>query len=148
MSMVDNTGRTTTNDRPINRTTDDRPVGQLVSDASEQLTRLVRDEMRLAMAELQQKGKRGGVGTGLFGAAGVLAFYGGAALVACVILALALVIAPWLSALLVGLAVLALAAVAALLGKKQFDAATPPMPEQAVSSLKADVAAVKEGLHR
>lgn len=137
--MADNMGRTRT---------DDRPVGQLVGDASEQLTRLVRDEMRLAVAELQRKGKRGGVGTGLFGAAGVLAFYGGAALVACVILALAAVIAPWLAALLVGIGVLLVAAVVALVGKKQFDAATPPVPEQTMSSVKADVNAVKEGLHR
>lgn len=56
--MADNMGRTRT---------EERPVGQLVGDASEQLTRLVRDEMRLAVAELQQKRKRGGVGTGLFG---------------------------------------------------------------------------------
>jgi hypothetical protein len=61
---------------------EDRPVGQLVSDATEQITRLVRNEMRLAAAELQQKGKRLGVGAGLFGAAGVLALYGGAVLIA------------------------------------------------------------------
>lgn len=71
----------------------DRPVGQLVSDASEQITRLVRAEMRLAVAELQQKGKRlgvgVGVGAGLVGGAGVLAFYGGAALVVALILGLA-----------------------------------------------------------
>lgn len=137
--MADNMGRTRT---------EERPVGQLVGEASEQLTRLVRDEMRLAVAELQQKGKRGGVGTGLFGAAGVLAFYGGAALVATVILALATVIAPWLAALLVGIGVLLVAGVVALAGKKQFGAATPPVPEQTVNSVKADVNAVKEGLHR
>ncbi|MQA63711.1 MAG: phage holin family protein [Actinophytocola sp.] len=137
--MADNMGRTRT---------EERPVGQLVGEASEQLTRLVRDEMRLAVAELQQKGKRGGVGTGLFGAAGVLAFYGGAALVATVILALATVIAPWLAALLVGIGVLLVAGVVALVGKKQFGAATPPVPEQTVNSVKADVNAVKEGLHR
>lgn len=137
--MADNMGRTRT---------EERPVGQLVGDASEQLTRLVRDEMRLAVAEIQRKGKRGGVATGLFGAAGVLGFYGGAALVACVILALAAVIAPWLAALLVGLAVLLVAGVVALVGKKQFGAATPPVPEQTVDSVKADVNAVKEGLHR
>lgn len=137
--MADNMGRTRS---------EERPVGQLVGDASEQLTRLVRDEMRLAVAELQQKGKRGGVGTGLVGAAAVLGFYGGAALVATVILALATVIAPWLAALLVGIGVLLVAGVVALVGKKQFDAATPPVPEQTMNSVKADVNAVKEGLHR
>jgi len=126
----------------------ERPVGQLVSDASEQLSRLVRDEMRLAVAELQQKGKRAGVGAGLFGVAGVLGFYGGAALVACLVLALALVVAPWLAALLVGAAVLLIAGALALAGKKQVQAAVPPVPEGTVASVKKDVEAVKEGLHR
>lgn len=60
----------------------ERPIGQLVTDATERITRLVRDEMRLAAVELQQQGKRLGVGAGLFGAAGVLACYGGAAMTA------------------------------------------------------------------
>lgn len=64
---------------------EDRPVGQLVSDTAKQITRLVRDEMRLAAAELQQKGKRLGVGAGLFGGVGVLTFYGGAVLVAALV---------------------------------------------------------------
>jgi membrane protein len=126
----------------------DRPAGQLISDASEQLSRLVRDEMRLAVAELQQKGKRVGVGAGLFGAAGVAAFYGGGALVACLILALSLVLAPWLSALLVGVAVLGVAGIVALVGKKQVQRGTPPVPEEAVSSVKADIQTVKEGFQR
>lgn len=126
----------------------DRPVGQLISEASEQLSRLVRAEMRLAAAELQQKGKRAGVGAGLFGAAGVLALYGGATLVACLILALALVFAAWLAALIVGAAVLLVAGVLALLGKRQVQRAIPPVPEDAVASVKEDVEAVKEGLHR
>jgi membrane protein len=84
----------------------DRPIGQLVSDATEQITRLVRDEMRLAAAELQHKGKRLGAGAGLIGGAGVLAFYGGAALVAALILGLATQIVAWLAALIVGVAVL------------------------------------------
>src|ERR671916_752550 len=87
----------------------DRPVGQLVSDATEQITRLVRDEIRLAAAELQQKGKRLGVGAGLFGGAGVLALYGGAALVAALILGLATFLVPWLAALIVAVVVLGVA---------------------------------------
>lgn len=127
---------------------DDRSVAQLVSDASEQLSRLVRDEMRLAAAELKQKGKRAGTGAGLFGGAGVLAFYGGAALIASAILALSLVLAPWLAALLVGAVLLLIAAVAGLAGKKQVQRAAPPVPQQAVASVRSDIAAVKEGVRR
>ena len=98
---------------------EDRPVGQLVSDATEQITRLVRDEMRLAATELQQKGKRLGVGAGLFGAAGVLALYGGAVLIAALILGLATVLAPWLAALIVGVVVLAVAGVGCLVREER-----------------------------
>ena len=62
---------------------EDRPVGQLVSDTAKH--QVVHDEMRLVAAELQQKGKRLGVGAGLFGGAGILAFYGGAVLVAALV---------------------------------------------------------------
>ena len=129
-------------------TTDNRTVAQLVTDASEQVSRLVRDEMRLAAVELRRKGTRLGAGAGLMGIAGVLGFYGGAALVACAVLALALVLQPWLAALVVGVVVLLVAGVLALAGKKQVQAATPPVPEKAVGSVKKDVEAVKEGLHR
>lgn len=126
----------------------DRPVGQLVSDATEQMTRLVRDEMRLAAAELQQKGKRLGVGAGLFGGAGVLAFYGGAALVTALILGLATLLAPWLAALIVGMAVLGVAGVLALVGKKEAQRAGSLVPEEAAASVKTDIKTIKEGMHR
>jgi membrane protein len=126
----------------------DRPTAELIGDATEQLTRLVRDEMRLAAAELQQKGKRIGVGAGLFGGASVLAFYGGLALLAGAILALSLVVVPWLAAILVGVAVLLVAAVLALVGKGQVQRATPPLPEATVRNVKADIQAAKEGMQR
>jgi len=126
----------------------DRPVGQLVSDLTEQITRLVRDEMRLAAAELQQKGKRLGVGAGLLGGAGVLAFYGGAALVAALILGLATLLVPWLAALIVGVAVLGVAGGLALVGKKQAQRAGSLVPAEAAASVKADINTIKEGMHR
>ena len=126
----------------------DRPVGQLVSDATEQITRLVRDEMRLAATELQRKGKRLGVGAGLLSGAGVLAFYGGAALVAALVLGLATVLMPWLAALIVGVAVLGVAGVLAVVGKKQVQHAAPLVPEETTASVKADINTIKEGMHR
>ena len=126
---------------------DDRPVGQLVSDATEQITRLVRNEMRLAAAELQQKGKRLGVGAGLFGAAGVLAFYGGAVLIAALIWGWPR--SPAMAGgVIVGVVVLGVAGVLALVGKKQAQRAGPLMPEQAAASVKTDIKAIKEGMHR
>jgi membrane protein len=126
----------------------DRPVGQLIRDASEQMSRLVREEMRLATAELRQKAARVGVGAGLLSAGGVLGFYAGAALVGCAILALALVLAPWLAALIVGAVTGLVAGVLVLIGKKQAQQAAPPVPEEAVASVKEDIDALKEGLQR
>lgn len=139
---------TTQTPTPAPQAPDERSVGELVSDASEQLSRLVRDEMRLAAAELQQKGKRLGVGAGLFGGAGVLAVYGVGVLIACAVLALSLVVAPWLAALIVGAAVLVVAGITALVGRTQVKQAVPPVPEVAAGNVKKDIAAVKEGLHQ
>jgi membrane protein len=127
---------------------DDPSVSQLVGQASEQISRLVRDEMRLAARELGEKGKRAGIGAGLFGGAGLSAVFGVAALITSAILALSLVLAPWLAALLVGLVLLVIAGAVSMAGKKQIDAATPPVPEEAAKNVKSDIAAVKEGLHR
>jgi hypothetical protein len=72
-------------------------TGQLIGQLTEQISRLVRDEARLAQAEVTQKAKRLGVGAGLFGGAGLVAFFGLAALITAAILALALVLPDWLS---------------------------------------------------
>ncbi|MFC0111418.1 phage holin family protein [Kibdelosporangium aridum] len=128
--------------------TDDRSISELVGQASEQISHLVRDEMRLAAKEIGEKGKRAGIGAGLFGGAGLFAFLGLGVLITSAILALSLVLAPWLAALLVGVALLLIAGVASLVGKKQIDAATPPIPQEAAEGVKADIATVKKGLHR
>ena len=99
--------------------------------------------MQLATAELQEKGKRAGIGAGLFGGAGVVMLYGVGALVAAVILLLATALAAWLSALIVAVVLLAGAGIAALMGKKQVEQAVPPQPEQAIQSTKRDVDHVK-----
>lgn len=119
-------------------------LGELVTQLSEDTTRLVRDEMRLAVLELQDKAKSAGIGAGLFGGAGLLGFLGAATLVATAVIALDLLLPLWLSALIVGLVLLAVAGIAALLGKKKLTQATPAVPERTVENVKRDVAAVKE----
>ena len=80
----------------------DASTAQLLTRLSEMTSQLVKDELRLATAELTPKGKKAGMGAGLFGGAGVTALFGVGALVACAILALDLVLSVWLAALLVG----------------------------------------------
>lgn len=120
-------------------------LGALVHDLSEQTSALVRSEVELAKAELAAKGKAAGIGAGLFGAAGVLVFLGGAVLVTTVILALALVLPAWAAALAVAVALLAAAGVAAVVGKGKVSEATPPAPERAVEGVKQDVETIKGG---
>ncbi len=114
-------------------------AGQLVSQLSSELSQLVRDEMRLAQVEVTGKAKQAGIGAGMFGVAGVLALYGVGVLIATAILALALAVDAWLAALIVGVVLLAVAGVAALLGKRRVSAAAPPIPQRAVEGLKEDV---------
>jgi uncharacterized membrane protein YqjE len=121
----------------------DQPVGDLVKQLSEQTATLVRKEMQLGQLEMQEKAKRGGLGAGLFGGAGLIAVFGVGALVAAAVAALATTLAVWASALIVGAVLLAIAGIAALMGKKQVEQAVPPAPEQAVESGKRTIDEVK-----
>jgi hypothetical protein len=121
-------------------------TGELVSQLSEQVSTLVRDELALAKAEVTEKGKRAGVGAGLLGGGGVLALYGVGALLFTIGALLALVMPAWLAALIVTVALFLAAGVAALIGKNQVKQAVPPAPMDAVESTKKDVDAVKAGL--
>ena len=118
-------------------------LGELVSQVSQQIPELVRSEIRLAQAEVAEKGKKAGVGIGMFGAAGVLALYGLGALFATLILVLALFLPGWAAALIVTVLIFAAAGVAALVGKNKVSEATPPKPERAIDGVKQDVATVK-----
>jgi len=124
------------------------PVSDLVQRMSQQTADLVRKELELAQVEMKEKGKRAGTGAGLFGGAGLFAAYGVGALIATVIMLLATAIEPWLAGLIVTVVLFAIAGVAALVGKKQVDQATPPQPEQAIASTKRDVDEVKERASR
>ena len=130
---------------PVDTRAEEPTLGALVHDLSQQVPELVRSEMRLAQAEMTEKGKRAGLGIGMFSAAGLLAFFGLAGLLTTAVLALDLVMPAWLAALLVALALLAAAGVVALLGKKQVDQATPPVPQHAVEGVKEDIATIKGG---
>lgn len=127
---------------------EDSSTGQLIGQLTEQISRLVRDEARLAQAEVTQKAKRLGVGAGLFGGAGLFAFFGLAVLIAAAVLALALALPAWLAALIVAVVLFAVAGVLALVGKKDVDKGAPPVPTEAIASTKADIATVKESARR
>ncbi|MGW6216721.1 phage holin family protein [Streptomyces sp. NPDC055109] len=123
-------------------------MGELVQQASQQLTELVRGELRLAQAEMQEKGRRYGKSGGLFGGAGVVGFLMLEALVVTAMAALAVPLPVWAAALIVTAVLGVVAAVLALNGRKQVHRAAPPKPEQAIENVKADVAEIKRSAHR
>jgi Flp pilus assembly protein TadB len=118
-------------------------VGQLTAELSQQIGRLVRDEVRSAQAEVKTKGKRLGSGAGLSGAGGVLAWFGFGCLVATAVLAIDLELPAWLAALIVGAILLITATVTAMTGRSRMRRGAPPLPQEAMESTKKDIDAVK-----
>jgi uncharacterized membrane protein YqjE len=115
----------------------ERSIGELLRQLSEQTTRLVHQELELAKAELQQKGKQ--AGAGMFGGAGALGLAALGALTACFILALNAIMPAWLAALIVAVVYGAIAAFLALRGRDKVKQATPLVPEQTIETVKEDV---------
>jgi hypothetical protein len=114
-------------------------AADLVRQLSEQTSRLVRQEVELAKAELTVKGKRAGVGAGMFGGAGVSGLYALGALTTAAIAALSLAMDTWLAALIVAVVWAAIAGVMALTGRSKVKQAMPPVPRDSVDSVKEDV---------
>ncbi|TDC53778.1 phage holin family protein [Jiangella ureilytica] len=129
------------------RSQDDRSVAELIKQFSEQTSHLIRDEMKLAQAEMSQKAKHAGAGIGLFGGAGLLAFFGVGALVSAAIAALSLTdLEVWAAALIVAAVLFVLAGIVAMVGRSETRQASPT-PERTVENVKRDVEELKESRH-
>jgi MFS family permease len=122
----------------------DSSLADLARQLSNQTTELVHHEVELAKAELRVKGKRAGVGAGMFGGAGALGLYALGALTAAIIAGIAEALPVWASALIVAALYGAIAGILALRGKKKVQEATPPLPEETVQSVKEDVRYTKQ----
>jgi hypothetical protein len=120
----------------------ERTLGQLVSDASKDLSAIVRSEVELAKAELRSDVMAGVTGAGMFAAAGVFAFL--ALILLLIAAAFGLVeagLAPWLAFLIVAVALLVIGAVVALIGKLRLGKIGPP--ERTITTTKETVATLK-----
>jgi len=117
----------------------DRPLGELVKQLADETSNLVRQEIELAKAEMTEKGKRAGIGFGMFGGAGVVTLLALGAFTACLIAALDTGMALWLAALIVAVVYGAIAAVLWLVGKERLHDVGSPVPEQTQRSVKEDV---------
>jgi hypothetical protein len=126
----------------------DASIGQLAARLSEQVSRLVHDELALAQLEAKQKAKRLGLGIGMFGGSGIFAFFAAACGVAAAVLGLSYVVAAWLAALIVAAGLFVIAGALAVAGKAGVQHSAPPIPTDAVESTKADVAALRQAVRR
>jgi hypothetical protein len=144
MSAVDQPAELAT----TRRDQSDQSIAVLIKQVSEESSRLLRGELRLAQAEMTEKAKTAGAGIGAFGAAAVLGWFALGCFLTTAILALALVLPAWLGALIVAVVVAIAAGIAALLGKKKVSEAAPPVPSNTVESVKKDVEEIKESTRR
>ncbi|HVD58476.1 MAG TPA: phage holin family protein [Thermoleophilaceae bacterium] len=117
----------------------ERPTADLLKELSDHTTTLVKQEIDLAKAELSEKGKKAGLGAGMFGGAGLFGVFSFAALTTCIIAALESPLNLWLAALIVAVVYAAVAGVLALQGRNKVKEAGPPVPEQTTESVKEDV---------
>ncbi|WFE28978.1 phage holin family protein [Solwaraspora sp. WMMD791] len=132
----------------LHRPPAEQSTAELVQQAGEQISRLVRDELALARAELTEKGKHAGMGIGLFGGGGVMALYGLGTLIAAAVLLLGQAWPPWVAALVVAVLLFAVAGGLALAGRRQVRQAAPPVPTATADSLRADVTVVGAAMKR
>jgi len=116
-----------------------RPLGEVASDLTQDVSLLVRQEVKLAKAEMAEKGRVAAPGLGMIGGAGVVALMAAGALTAFLVLALSIVLPEWLSALIVGAVLAAAAYLLAKRGKERVEDAGRPVPEQTIETVKEDV---------
>jgi len=116
---------------------------ELIDQLSADARGLVRAEVSLARAELEEKARRLAAGGALVGAAAVLGLVALGALTATAIIALSNVVSTWLAALIVTVVVGVLAGILLLVGIRLLRRGVPPAPTESVDQMKEDVSWVK-----
>jgi hypothetical protein len=116
----------------------ERPIGELVKDLSQQTSTLVRKEIELARAELQERGKVAGKGTGMLAGSAGAGLLGLGALTTALICLLDDAMATWIAALIATALWAVVALVLAKSGQKALQSATPPAPQTA-ETVKEDI---------
>ncbi len=123
-----------------------REVSDAIRNLSQETATLIRQEIQLAKEELTEKGKKAGLGGGMFGAAGVLALFAGGAFTAFLILALSTLVGSRRAALIVTALFGATAGALAASGRKKLEEATPLVPDQAIETAKKTKGRVEAAL--
>jgi Putative Actinobacterial Holin-X, holin superfamily III len=121
----------------------ERTLGQLVSDASKDLSAILRSEVALAKVEIKRDVTVAVMGSAMFAVAAVFALLAlPLLLIAAAYGLVAAGLSPWLAFLIVAGALLLLALILAFIGKSRLGKITPP--ERTIRTSKATVAALKQ----
>ena len=126
----------------------DKTTVELMQQLTDQVKTLVRDEIALAKIELGEKGKKAGIGAGLFGVAAVMGIATFAMLTATLVLLIALLVPLWAAALIVTVLYAVGAGVAALFGKREVSDIGGAAPHDAINNAKADIGVARTGVKR
>lgn len=116
---------------------EERPLASLFSDLLREGAGLMRAEVELARAEIVEKTGAAAGGAGMIVAGALVAFTGALALVAAAILALSLVLDPWLAALVIGAAIAVVGVVLIFIGRRRLSLRTL-RPDRSLAALKGD----------
>lgn len=126
------------------RSSHERTIGQLVAQATQDVSVIVRKEIQLAKTEVTSQLGTAGKGAGMLIAAGILALYAlGLLLIAASFGLVALGLSIWLSFLIVAVVLLIVVAVLALVGRRAMQRVNP-RPDRAIASAQQTIAAVKD----
>lgn len=127
------------------RTGEERSIGELFGELSQDMALLVRQETQLARTEMQQKLSKITTDLVALATGGIVAYLGGLALTAFVILLLIdpIGLKPWLAALIVGAVLGIVGWVMLQRGLKELKR-TDPTPRRTVDSIKDDIQWAKE----
>ena len=124
-------------DEPLVAPAKDRGIGALFADLSREVSRLFRLEIALARAEIADHAGQLGASVAMVAAGALVLFAGFLVLLEAAVLGLAMVLAPWLAALVVGALVVSVGAALALKGRHDI-AAHSLLPHRTLRTLRED----------
>jgi uncharacterized membrane protein YqjE len=121
----------------------DRSFTELLENIVDNIQGIIRSEVRLAKAEIREETSKASRAGAVLAAGAVLGLYGLGFLLLTGVYALEQVMAPWLSALIVGVVVALISAILLMSGRKLLKA-VHPTPERTVQTVKENLEWAKD----
>jgi len=114
-----------------------RSVTEVLQDIVANIQEIVRSEFKLARTEIGEQATRAAKSSAPLGSGIVLAPYALGFILLAIVYALEMVVAAWLAALIVGVAVAVVAAILVSVGRKRLEQVK--MPQRTMASVKENV---------